>query len=622
MEPRVKELPVATLRATPGLQEVPDEALAALCAAARSRQLADGEALFSAGDEFRSEIYLLAKGAIEIRRVAGRVERPDPGYFLGLSGYLAEAPYASTAVALGPATVGVLGDADLNRLERAHPALFDAINRLIAIGLRERSAAAAPVSGALAEPVRSVMSTPLSTCSADAPLRAAIGSMAEADVGSLVVLDEAGQPAGLLTHRSVAATLLQGTVDPDTSRARDAVREATTISASSPVWKAQDLLERRHIKHLIVMEDGRPAGLLSQTDLVRLLASRRGGFAARVGEAENIEALARQREEIGALAVDALDTNRRARLAVRTLSECHLAIQRRCIELTLAAAGEPPLPFAFIIMGSGGRREMMLDPDQDNGLIITDSPDYERADVRSWFDGFADSVNRNLATVGYRLCPGDIMARNPAYRHTLSQWREKIARLARSPNDKAARWSNIVFDFTTQFGEDDLTRALRAHLHEVLAKKPLLLQHMVDDDAQGRAPINWFNRLVTTGERDGRETVDVKRNGLRIVANAARILALRARVSHSNTSDRIGALVRRGVLTADFGATVSAAYDELLDILLSHQISQWKSGDALDKEVAPESLPAPAREALRVSMRAVKRFQEVLQDEIGRTGDL
>ena len=72
----------------------------------------------------------------------------------------------------------------------------------------------------------------------------------------------------------------------------------------------------------------------------------------------------------------------------------------------------------------------------------------------------------------------------------------------------------------------------------------------------------------------------------------------------------------------DFGATVSAAYDELLDILLSHQIAQWRGGEALDKEVAPESLPAPAREALRVAMRAVKRFQELLQDEIGRTGDI
>ena len=62
---------------------------------------------------------------------------------------------------------------------------------------------------------------------------------------------------------------------------------------------------------------------------------------------------------------------------------------------------------------------------------------------------------------------------------------------------------------------------------------------------------------------------------------------------------------------------MSAAYDELLDILLMHQLEQRRSGTPLDKEVPPEDLTAPAREALRVSMRAVKRFQERLQSELG-----
>jgi len=113
------------------------------------------------------------------------------------------------------------------------------------------------------------------------------------------------------------------------------------------------------------------------------------------------------------------------------------------------------------------------------------------------------------------------------------------------------------------------------------------------------------------------EVIDVKRSGMRIVANDARILALKFGISVCNTTDRIDALVRNGVLSEDFGATVSAAYDELLDILLMHQLEQRRSGKPLDKEVPPQDLAAPAREALRVSMRAVKRFQERLQSELG-----
>jgi CBS domain-containing protein len=162
-----------------------------------------------------------------------------------------------------------------------------------------------------------------------------------------------------------------------------------------------------------------------------------------------------------------------------------------------------------------------------------------------------------------------------------------------------------------------LARQLRAHLNEQLEGNAGLLKFMMEDDAQGRAPINWFNQLVTTDRPDGMEIVDVKRNGMRIVANDARILALKSGIGVCNTTDRLDALVRKGVLSDDFGATVSAAYDELLDILLMHQLQQRSSGPPLDKEVAPQDLTAPAREALRVSMRAVKRFQERLQNEFG-----
>ena len=39
--------------------------------------------------------------------------------------------------------------------------------------------------------------------------------------------------------------------------------------------------------------------------------------------------------------------------------------------------GEAPVPFALIVMGSGGRGENFLYPDQDNGLILGDYPDAD-----------------------------------------------------------------------------------------------------------------------------------------------------------------------------------------------------------------------------------------------------
>ena len=613
---------VRLVRGTPGFRDLEPAVLEALLAKATKRSIEAGGKLFDAGQAFLDEVYIVRRGQIALRRADGRVEPATPGYLVGLSSYLGDSPYASSAVAREDTELLVLTASDLREAEGRESTLFDAINRLIGTGLRARSVTAGPAAGGLTQSAASIMSTPLSTCSADADIRGALAIMLRDDVGSLAVVDARDKLLGMVTFRTIAKRLAKPGIDATLEPVENALGPAATVTGDTPLWQAQDIQERDRSKYLVVTDAGRPVGMLSQTDIVQELRAHQSGLYSPIAKAQDYEELAERYRAIDSIAADALETNRRARVAVRILSETHLAIQRRCVELTLAeheaqGHGSPPVAYALIIMGSGGRKEMMLDPDQDNGLILADHPAGQAKEIDNWFAQFADRLNVNLDRVGYILCPGDIMARNSMYRKTLGEWKKQITRMTRRPNEKVARWSNIVFDFNAQFGDETLARALRDHLNDQLRDNPGLLKFMTEDDAHGSAPINWFNKLVTTGRPDGMEVVDVKRSGMRIVANAARILALSSGISVSNTTERIDALVRKGVLSEDFGATVSAAYDELLDILLMHQLAQRRAGIAVDKEVAPHDLPAPAREALRVSMRAVKRFQERLQGEFG-----
>ncbi len=610
------------LRETPGFRDLAPAVLEALLGKSTKRRIDTGKTLFEAGQPFLDEVYIVRRGKITLQRANGRTDMATPGYLVGLSSYLGDSPYASSAIAGEDTELLVLTARDLREAERREPTLFDAINRLIGTGLRGRSVTVGLAGGGLTQSAASIMTSPLSTCSADANIRDALQSMLREHVGSLVVVDAAEQLRGMVTFRTLAKHLAEPGVDAALEPVENALQPATTIADDTPLWQAQDVQERDRCKYLVVTRDGRPVGMLSQTDIVHELRAHQSGPYSPISQATNYEELAERYLAIDAVAASALETNRRARVAIRILSETHLAIQRRCTELTLAeheaeGHGKPPVDYALIIMGSGGRREMMLDPDQDNGFILADHPDKEAKFIDDWFAQFGDRLNVNLDRVGYILCPGDIMARNPMYRKSLSQWKAQITSMTQRPNEKVARWSNIVFDFTAQYGNDALAHALRDHLNDELRSNPGLMKFMTEDDAHGRAPINWFNQLVTTDRPNGIEIVDVKRSGMRIVANDARILALKSGISVCNTTDRIDALVRKGVLSEDFGATVSAAYDELLDILLMHQLAQRRSNTPLDKEVAPQDLPAPAREALRVSMRAVKRFQERVQSEFG-----
>lgn len=610
------------LRETPGFRDLDTAVLETLLGKTRKRQIKAGKTLFGAGQPFLDEVYIIRRGEIELRRANGRTEKATPGYLVGLSSYLGDSPYASTAVAREDTELLVITASEFRRVEHSEPTLFDAINRLIDSGLRARSISLSLASAGLTQSAASIMSAPLSTCSSDTNIRDAIKTMLGDSVGSLVIVDNYGRSLGLVTFRTLAKRLAAPGIDPALEPVANALQPVTTIAIDTPLWQAQDFQERERSKYLVVTDDGRAVGMLSQTDIVHELRAHQNSPYSLISQAKSYEELAGHFFGIDDIAARAIETNRRARVAVRILSETHLAIQRRCVELTLAeheaqGHGRPPIAYALIIMGSGGRKEMMLDPDQDNGLIIADHPAAESKKINAWFAHFSDRLNVNLDRVGYVLCPGDIMARNPMYRKSLSEWKAQITKMTQRPNEKVARWSNIVFDFNAQHGDEALARELRTHLNIQLQNNTGLLKFMMEDDAHGRAPVNWFNKLVTTDRPDGMEVIDVKRNGMRIVANDARILALKSGISVCNTTDRIDALVRDGVLSEDFGATVSAAYDELLDILLMHQLEQRRSGKPLDKEVAPEDLTAPAREALRVSMRAVKRFQERLQSELG-----
>jgi len=611
-----------TLAGTRSFQGVSIDALKALANCAEIRVYPGGSHLFRPGDKYKKSVFILLKGAIIMHRPTGRQDPVMPGDFIGLANYLDNNDYTTKSEVTSQSHVLEISEENLKRLEDQYPELFNALNRIIAAKLRERSPDRSISSGVLAQPVTRVMKSPVSSCSPETTLKQALDLMLERKIGSLVVTDESNRLQGVLTFSGLAkASILQGAGPQD--RVMDITHEMPrVIDPDTPLWEAEEIQKRHNAKYLLVLEDHVPIGMVSQSDILRVLISRPSTLTTRFRDAGSIKELSTLVSNLNTVATDAQTTNHRPSDAVRLLSETHLIIQRRAVELTLRwmerkGHGKPPVDFALLIMGSGGRKEMLLNPDQDNGIIIEDHPEGDALEVQAWFDTFCKRINRNLGRVGYPLCPGDIMASNPLYHKTLSRWKKQISHITKKPTEKAARWSNVMFDFDTLYGNDALTAELRHHTLSELQKRPRLLKMMADDDAEGRPAIGFFNQLITTTSNEFGKWIDIKRNGLRIVADAARIFALQNGIAVQNTTDRLEALVRIGKLSKDFKDSIQEAYEELLDLLLTHQIQQYEAGKKLDKLIAPEQLSDQTRSTLRMAMRAIKRLQEQLQAEFG-----
>src|SRR6478735_5434559 len=82
-------------------------------------------------------------------------------------------------------------------------------------------------------------------------------------------------------------------------------------------------------------------------------------------------------------------------------SEITLAIIKRAIELAILELGSPPARFAWLSIGSQGRKEQLLLTDQDHILIFEDVAAEKYRDVKNYFLNLAKKATGTLEQIGY-----------------------------------------------------------------------------------------------------------------------------------------------------------------------------------------------------------------------------
>lgn len=609
------------LAATTLWQSVDTTTIEAILAAGSEVYLKAGEALFHADDPYRKHVFIHLDGSLEQTAATGDRRMAEIGDLIGLASYLDGDHYRSTAEAVTDCRLLALPGATVQRLERESAPFFEIINRALASRMRQARQVRETVRGTLARPVRQFMSSGLPACGPETTVSEATRMLVDRGVDSLGLLDEQGRLRGLITPTRLLRGLTEGTVTREDRVDRLDIGDAVSVTPDAPLWQVEELLRRHRIKDVAVVDQNNaPVGMMPETALIQALARPPYTLDGEIREAADEEALAQIRQRIPVAAGAIHENHRSVGTAVRALTEMHLALQHRLVEIILErmvseGLGRPPCRFAVIVMGSGGRGEMLLRPDQDNGLIVDDDVDET---CMEWFRAFAERLNPALDTIGYRLCPGNVMARNPEYCQTLIDWKAKLSRLVANPGRQEARAANIVLDFATLYGDDSLTAGLRNHLNRELRGDAgrMLFRMMVSDDARITQPLGFFNRLVPTNYQ-GSQVIDLKRTGLRIIADAVRVFALREGISRCKTLERIAALRRLGIFDADFAETLRIAFEELQDLLFTHQLNQVERGETPDPLVRMERLSSHDRERLRVSLRATRRMRERLQYAFG-----
>ena len=98
--------------------------------------------------------------------------------------------------------------------------------------------------------------------------------MEQRRVGTLVVVDAAGRPIGVLTDRDLAVRVVAAGRDPRRTTVGDVMtQDPRTVGESTPIESALSLMRSGSFRRLpVVNEDGKLVGILSLDDVLGLLA--------------------------------------------------------------------------------------------------------------------------------------------------------------------------------------------------------------------------------------------------------------------------------------------------------------------------------------------------------------
>lgn len=429
--------------------------------------------------------------------------------------------------------------------------------------------------------VKDVAAIPPVWIGPDVTLGEAATLMAEKRISSVFVSGDAASltvACGIITERDVIRLVGENGAASLAFRAGDiASRPLMTIPAEAFVYRAIGRMEQHHIRHLgVVSEDGGMVGALSARDLLRLRASDALALGDAIDSAADIGELAGAWSRMPRVAKRLMDEGISARETAAVISREIGALTRRAAieaEARMKAEGQgaPPAPYAVLILGSGGRGESLLIPDQDNAIVFSDGENGEAC--RDWFTRMGAIMNAVLDDIGIPLCKGGVMAGNPVWNGSLGEWQARIRGWTETTTPDDLLSVDIFFDLRFVHGDAVLAQSLRETALAMAREARPMVKLLADAGTHFSPPIGLFGRL---GTEEGR--IDLKKGGLFPIVAAARCLALAHGVAHRATADRLAALREMKIGADQDLDMLDQAHAHLAALILAQQITDISDG--------------------------------------------
>ncbi|WED25645.1 DUF294 nucleotidyltransferase-like domain-containing protein [Vibrio sp. DW001] len=602
----------------PPFDQLPEEALIEVANSVEISYYRADSMIIEFGDKIH-DLYMIRSGVVEIYRRTGELyNRLDQGGLFGQMGLLTNKKVRFPAKSLKDTLLYCIPEKIFEEFCERFDTFADFVEVEGSIRLRQAVEDNSDDANSLTtSKVKTLLSGEPVMLPTTTTIRNVAKIMSEENVSAALIndpnlADEGGDSfVGIITERDLCAKVIAQGLDVDTQVVEVMSTELISLDHNAYIIEAMLLVLRYNVHHLPILKNKQPIGVIEVTDIIRYESQNSLLIVSSIFQQNSIEDLIVLSNQLKDCFVRMVNEDANSHMVGRAMSEIGRSFKQRFLELAEEKLGPPPVPYCFLALGSMARDEQLIVTDQDNAIILDN--EYQESLHGDYFKELATYVCDGLAACGYTYCTGDIMATNPEYRKTQSQWEECFSSWIENPNPKTLLNCSIFFDLYGVYGRPKWAEQLNAFILRKAKKNNRFLACLARNAINRTPPLGFFKDFVM--EKDGRHnnSINLKRRGTAPLADLIRVHALAIGSQSQNSFDRLEDIIEAGILPPSKGKDLQHAMEFISLVRIRHQALDIKAEQEPDNNIEPENMSDFERRNLKDAFLVLSSAQNFLK---------
>jgi PAS domain S-box-containing protein len=428
-----------------------------------------------------------------------------------------------------------------------------------------------------------------------------------------VLLTKSGNNClGIITSNDIQKRILSLNLNLDNPAYLVMSSPVTYIPDTTSVLDTLLISDFKKINHLIVKnESDEITGMLRTNDIHKAMVKSLSFLLGSIRQAKTDIELKQCYDKLHKLINPLIWSEVSVKYITNITTAFSDAIIRRLIELFLNESGASNIEFAFICLGSEGRKEGTLFTDQDNAIIYKDVSKEEDLKVNAVLLRLGERVCNSLNFIGYSFCKGNIMAKNHKWCQPLSAWQNYFIEWITAPEPQNLLDATVFFDFRSVYGDEIITEDLRKDVMEYIRDNQLFLYHLAYNTFITKHPHISSGNILSDRNAD---MIDLK-SAVSPIIMFTRSYSLQNGIISTNTIDRLNALKERHILPGDTVDEIIYTYNYLMKLRFRNHAELLRNHSSLNNSLNTKGLIEPELILLKKVLSYIPEYQNKIKTD-------